>query len=53
MKDATLMISPEERADMERIILDADAAAALALIGRFRERLAAREKQRMRPPLDR
>jgi len=53
MRDATVVISPEERVDMERIILDADAAAALDLVRRLWERLAAHEKQRMRTPLDR
>jgi hypothetical protein len=36
----------------KKLAENADAAAALALIGVFWERLAAHEKQRMRPPLD-
>jgi hypothetical protein len=52
MKDAAVAVTREDRLEMERIVVDADAAAALALVRRLWERLSANEKNRMRTPLD-
>jgi hypothetical protein len=53
MSDSAVTITAEDRMVMERIVTDADATAALDLVRRLWERLAAHEKQRMRTPLDR
>jgi hypothetical protein len=52
MKDTAVAVTHEDRMEMEQIVMDADAAAALVLVRRLWERLAADEKKRMRTPLD-